>query len=60
MLEMRDIRAVASSGPEEIALHFLVLTGWPNDKSAVPELAQPYWSIHHKLTVHDRLLFKRD
>ena len=57
---MRDIRAAASSDPEQIALHSLVLTGWPNDKSAVPELAQPYWSIRHELTVHDGLLFKQD
>ena len=44
----------------QIALHSLVLTVWPNDKLAVPELARPYWSIRHELTVHDGLLFKQD
>ena len=57
---MRDIRAAASSDPDQITLHSLVLTGWPNDKSTLPELAQPYWSTRQELTVHDGLLFKQD
>ncbi|CAH3019332.1 unnamed protein product [Porites evermanni] len=56
----QDIRAAASSDPKQIALHPLVLTGWPNDKLAVPELALPYWSVHHELTVHDGLFFKQN
>ena len=48
---LRDIRAAASSDPEQIALHALVLTGWPNDKLAVPKLALPYWSVHHSLSM---------
>lgn len=39
---MRDIRAAASSDPEQIAIHSLVLTGWRNYKTAVPKLAGPY------------------
>ena len=57
---MRGIRAAASSHPEQIALHSLVLVGWPNDKSAIPELARPYWSIRQELTVHDGLQFKQN
>ena len=57
---LRDIRAAASSDPEQIALHSLVLSGWPNDKSATPELARPYWPVRHELTAHDGLLFKQD
>ena len=57
---LRDIRAAASSDPEQIALHSLALTGWTNDKSAIPESARPYWSVRHELTVHDGLLFKQD
>lgn len=56
----RDIRAAASSDPEQIALHSLDLKGWPNEKSAIPELARPHWSIRHELTAHDGLLFKQD
>lgn len=37
-----------------------VEAGWPNDKTAVPELACPYWTICHELTSHDGLLFKQD
>ena len=48
---LQDIRAAASSDPKQIALHALVLTGWPNDKLAVPELALPYWSVHHSLSM---------
>ena len=57
---LRDIRAVASTDSEQNILRSLISDGWPNDKAAVPELAQPYWSVRHELTTHDGLLFKRD
>ena len=37
----------------------LVEPGWLNDKAAVPELACPYWTFRHELTLHAELLFKQ-
>ena len=57
---LQDIRTVAATDPEQAILSSLVSAGWPNDKAAVPELAQPYWPLRHELTFHDGLLFKQD
>ena len=45
---------------KRVALRSLISTGWPNDKTAVPELARRYWSLRHELTYHEGLLFKQD
>ena len=57
---LQELRTVAMTDPEQIALQSLIKAGWPNDKAAVPELARPYWAIRHELTAHDGLLFKQD
>lgn len=57
---LQELRTVAMTDPEQIALQSLIKAGWPNDKAAVPELARPYWVIRHELTAHDGLLFKQD
>ena len=57
---LQDIRTTASTDPEQIILQTLTTKGWPNDKAAVPQLARPYWSVRHEITVHDGLLFKQN
>ena len=56
---LQEIRVAALTDPEQRALRSLVEAGWPNDKAAVPELARPYWTFRHELTLHDGLLFKQ-
>ena len=57
---VQDIRAEASTDPEQKALRTFIETGWPNDKASVPALVHPYWSVRHELTIHEGLLFKQD
>lgn len=56
---LQEIRVAALTDPEQTTLRSLVEAGWPNDKAAVPELARPYWTFHHELTLHDGFLFKQ-
>ena len=47
---LQDIRTAATTDPEQVALRSLISTGWPNDKTAVPELARRYcvfWPFLH-------------
>lgn len=46
---LQDIKTEACTDSEQIIFQSLISTGWPNDKAAVPELARPYWSVHHEL-----------
>ena len=56
---LQEIRVAALTDPEQRTLRSLAETGWPNYKAAFPELARPYWSFRHELTLHDGLLFKQ-
>ena len=56
---LQEIRAAALTDREQSTLRSLVEAGWPNYKAAVPELARPYWTFRHELTLHDGLLFKQ-
>ena len=56
---LQEIRVAALTDPEQTTLRPLVEAGWPNDKAVVPELARPYWTFRHELTLHDGLLFKQ-
>ena len=57
---VQEIRDKAGTYPEKKALRILMETRWPNDKTSVPILVHPYWSVRHELTMHERLLFKPD
>ena len=57
---VQEIRAQASTGPEQRTLCTFIETGWPNDKASVPVLVHPYWSVRHELTIHEGVLFKQD
>jgi len=36
----------------------MIMSGWPDDKSAVPTLAKNYWNFRDELSVDDELVFK--
>ena len=36
----------------------VILQGWPNEKSATPAEARPYWDYRSELTVEDELILK--
>ena len=42
------------------SLRQVILDGWPSEKSDVPELAQPYFSIRDELVLEEELVFKGD
>ena len=56
---LQEMRAAALTDPEQSTLRSLVEAGWSNDKAAVPDLASPYWTFRHELTLHDELLFEQ-
>ena len=35
----------------------VILTGWPEDKSQVPNLAVPYFNVHDELTIQNGVIF---
>ena len=39
------------------SLRKVILEGWPAEKSEVPELAQPYFSIRDELVLEGELVF---
>ncbi len=57
---LQDIKATALTDPEQVEVQALITTGWPTNKSSVPDLAKPYWPIRHELKSHDGPLFKQD
>ena len=50
---VQEIRAEASTDPEQRALRTFIETGWPNDNALVPVLVHP-------LTIHEGVIFKQD
>lgn len=56
---LQEIQVVALTDAEKRTLRSLVEAGWPNHVAPVPELARPYWSFRHKLTLNDGLLLKQ-
>ena len=40
------------------SLKAIILRGWPDDRSQVPEQITPYFSVRDELSVHDGVIFR--
>ncbi len=38
---LQDIKAAALTDPEQVEVQALIITGWPTNKTSVPDLAKP-------------------
>ena len=57
---IQRIRQASASDPVMKSLRQVILDGWPPEKSDVPELAQPYFSIRDELVLQEELVLKGD
>lgn len=53
-----DIRKHTEEEHELKELIKLILTGWPEDKSQVPNSAVPYYNVRNELTVQNGVIFR--
>ena len=53
-----DIRKHTEEDNELQELIKVILTGWPEDKSQVPNSAVPYYNVHDELTVQNGVIFR--
>ena len=54
-----DIRKHTEEDQELQELIKVILTGWPEDKSQVPNSAVPYYNVRDELTVQNGVIFPR-
>ena len=55
---IQQIRQALAIDPVIKSLRQVILDGWPPEKSDVPKLAQPYFSIRDELVLEEELVFK--
>ena len=55
-LRIQDLRRQANNDEEYKLLQEIVLKGFPEHRSQIPEACKPYWSARHHLTVEDDLI----
>ena len=55
-LRMQDLRKHANEDETYQQLLQLILDGFPNHRSEMPETCKPYWNARHHLTIDDNLI----
>ena len=55
-----EIKAATAHDPSLQAVKQYIERGWPDNKGQVSPDAQPYFHIHHDLSIHNELIFKGD
>lgn len=57
---LQQFRQATDNDANLQALKQLILEGWPNDKTTIPEVIRPYFTMRSELTCEDDLLFRGD
>ncbi len=55
---LHQIQHASADDPVLLELRRVVMLGWPDSKSEVPEMLRAYYDYREKLTVQDQLVFK--
>ena len=55
---LQRIGSETSKDPALMALHQMVMNGWPEERKEVPEQLRLYWGYRDEISVYDAVLFK--
>ncbi|KAF6208678.1 hypothetical protein GE061_017136 [Apolygus lucorum] len=55
---VKEAQALTSLDKELAPLKDTILSGWPEEKSMLPEIIQKHWAYRDELAVHEDLVFK--
>ena len=55
---LREIQQATEDDEILQSLKAIILRGWPDDRSQVPEQITPYFSVRDELSVHDGVTFR--
>ena len=56
---LREIQQAIEDDEILQVLKAIILRGWPDDRSQLPEQTTPYFSMRDELSVHDSVIFRR-
>ena len=54
---LQEIQQATEDDENLQALKAIILRGWPDDRSQLPEQATPYFSMRDELSLHDGVIF---
>ena len=55
---LREIQQATEDDENLQALKAIILRGWPDDRSQLPEQTTPYFSMRDELSLHDGVIFR--
>lgn len=55
---LREIQQATEDDENLQALKAIILRGWPDDRSQLPEQSTPYFSMRDELSLHDGVIFR--
>ncbi|KAK2564108.1 Retrovirus-related Pol polyprotein from transposon 412 [Acropora cervicornis] len=57
-VQLREIQQATEDDENLQALKAVILRGWPDDRSQLPEQTTPYFSMRDELSLHDGVIFR--